>query len=69
MVDRKNQMDKIQSNPLMVKSLTGRISWIEFSKSSPYGEIPHGKRLCEVQMVGWLSIPTVWLGNPSFIEE
>jgi hypothetical protein len=51
MVDRNNQMDKLQSGPLMVKSLMGRHSWIKFSKWSPYGEIPHGKTLCEVQMV------------------
>jgi hypothetical protein len=62
-------MDKLQSGPLMVKSLMGRHSWIKFSKWSPYGEIPHRKTLCEVQMVRWLSIPAVWLGNPSFIEE
>jgi hypothetical protein len=66
-------MDKLQSGPLMVKSLTGRRSWIKFSKWSPYGEIPHGKisqsGLCEVQMVRWLSSPTMWLGNPSLIKE
>jgi hypothetical protein len=62
-------MDKLQSGPLMVKSLTGRCSWIKLSKWSPYGEIPHGKKLCEVQMVRWLSSPVVSLGNPSFIEE
>ena len=69
MVDRKNQMYKIQSGPLMVKALTGRHSWKKFPKWSPYGEIPHGKMLCEVKMVRWLSIPTMWLGNPSLIKE
>jgi hypothetical protein len=62
-------MDKLQSGPLMVKSLTGRCSWLKFSKWPPYGEIPHGKTLCEVQMVRWLSSPAVWLGNSIFIEE
>ena len=51
MVDRNNQMDKLQSGHLMVKSLTRRHSWIKFSKWPPYGESPHGKILCEVQMV------------------
>jgi hypothetical protein len=50
MVDRNNQMDKLQSGPLMVKSLTRRCSGINFSKWSHYGVIPHGKMLCEVQM-------------------
>ena len=50
-VDRNNQVDKIQSGPLMAKYLTGRRSWIKFSKWSPYGESPHRKTLCEVQMV------------------
>jgi hypothetical protein len=62
-------MDKLQSGPLMVKTLMGRCSWIKFSKWSPSGEIPHKKMLCEVQMVRWLSIPIVWLGNQSLIEE
>jgi hypothetical protein len=69
MVDRKNQIDKLQSDPLMVKTLVGRRSWIKFSKWSPYGEISHGKMLCEVQMVRRLSSPIVWLGNPSLIKE
>jgi hypothetical protein len=30
MVDRNDQMDKIQSGPLMVKSLTRRRFWIKF---------------------------------------
>jgi hypothetical protein len=62
-------MYKLQSGPLMVKSLTGKRSWVKFSKWSPYGESPHGKMLCEVQIVRWLVIPAVWLGNPSLIEE
>jgi hypothetical protein len=51
MVDRNNQMDKLQSGPLMVNTLTGRHSLIKFSKWSPYGEISHKKTLCEVKMV------------------
>jgi hypothetical protein len=62
-------MDKLQSGPLMVKTLMVRHSWIKFSKWSPYGEILHGKMLCEFQMVRWLSSPIVWLGNPNLIKE
>jgi hypothetical protein len=47
MVDRKYQMDELQSGPLMVQALAGRCSWIKFSKWSPYGEIPHRKMLLD----------------------
>jgi hypothetical protein len=61
-------MDKIQSGPLMVKSLTGRCSWINLSKWSPYGEIPQRKTLCKVQMVKWLSHPRCVIQNSSLFE-
>jgi hypothetical protein len=52
-------MDELQSGPLMVQALVGRLSWINLSKWSPYGEGPHGKTLCKFQMVKWLSNPSI----------
>jgi hypothetical protein len=59
-------MDELQSGPLMAQALMGRHSWIKFSKWSPYGEIPHGKTLCKVQMVKWLSNPSSMVKEPKF---
>jgi hypothetical protein len=41
--------------------LIGSTKWMKL-KWSPYGEIPHGKTFCEVQMVKWLGQPifVVW---------
>jgi hypothetical protein len=64
MFDRNNQMDKPRSGPLMVKSLTGRFSWINFSKWSPYGEIPHRKTLYEVQTMRY---PNSVVREPNFV--
>jgi hypothetical protein len=60
-------MDELQSGPLMVQALMGRCSWLEFSKWSPYGEIPHGKTLCKVQMVKWLSNPRCVVMKPEVV--
>ena len=51
MYDKKYQMEEFQSGSLMAQALTRRHSWINLSKWSPYGEIPHGKMLCKVQMI------------------
>jgi hypothetical protein len=59
-------MDEPQSCPFMEQALTGRFYWIKLSKWSPYGEIPHAKTLCKVQMVKWLSNPSSVVKEPKF---
>ena len=59
-------MDELQSGPFMAQDLTGRRSWIKFSKWSRYGEIPHRKMICKVQMVKWLSNPRSVVKEPKF---
>jgi hypothetical protein len=59
-------MDELQSGLFMVQALTGRCSWMKFSNWSPYGEISHGKMLCKIQMVKWLSNPDSMVKEPKF---
>jgi hypothetical protein len=59
-------MDEIQSGPLMAQALKGRHPSINFLKWSLYGEIPHEKTLCKVQMVKWSINPSNVVKEPKF---